>query len=210
MTPKIDIQMPEILVRCFYFPAIYGPREKLDNDVAEFKKFFELHGEEVLRSIEQFSGCTWSHDRIPVYLIPDSAMLNYSFSKWAVEEKLPGIIQKIGLGIRDYHIHIHELAHTNQRHSESFYSGTTGYAFDKEGRRNVDLLELSADIVTLHVMRKLFGESSDLEKDFWDFLKNTSEKNKRKEDFLIKYMSLWDLNSHPLKYYLEQNPEISL
>jgi hypothetical protein len=199
MLPKIDIQVPELLLRCFYFPTIYGPREKLDRDIKKFKDFFEKHGDSVLTEIENFSGYSWSMPRIPVYLVPNNSMLPYSFSRPNLEDNLPGIIQKIGRGVRDIHIHIHELVHTNQKQSE-FY---TKFAYDKEGKRDTDLLELCADIVTIYVIRKLFQDNSVYENDMWDFLKNTNDKNKRKEELLEQHIEIWDLNKNNLKHFLE-------
>ncbi len=204
MIPKIDIQVPELLLRTFFFPKEYGGKEKLDKDISDFRVFFDKYGEKILVQIEKYSGFNWTLNRIPVYLIPASMMIRFSFSKNDLEDGLPGVVQKIGRGITDIHIHIHELVHTNQKQTE-FYSKENGFAFDKEGNRNTDILELSADIVTMYVIRNLFGADSEYEKDMWNFLNNTNERNMRKYEHLIEHIDKWDLNKNNLRYHLEND-----
>ncbi len=204
MIPRLDISLPEIFLRAFYNPVVYGPKEKLDADVKAFEDFFARHAEKILVEIEKLSGFAWSKDRIPVYLVPESFVSPpYSFTTSGLEEGLPGVVQKIGRpGMRDIHIHIHELAHVNQWQSDFHIFSPKGNT-----QARTDMRELAADIVTVYVIRNVFGDATELERDFFDFLCNTSEKNKRKYDILMKYVDSWNLNANTLRYYLEQNQD---
>lgn len=207
MIPKLDISSPELFLRCFYIPRIHGPKENMDAAIKTFKDFFQEHGEIILAEIEKLSGFQWTKDRIPVYLIPNSFVSPpYSFCKDPIEDDLPGVIQKVDVSglTQQAWVHIHELVHVNQHQSE-FYNL---HGLTRERKKNIDLAELGADIITIYIVKKLFGENSEYEKDFWNFLQNTSEKNKRKYDILIKYIENWDLNNNNLRYYLEQNNSI--
>lgn len=205
MIPRIDISVPDVFIRAFYNPRTYGPREKLDADIENFKSFFKENGDRILQEIESLSGFFWNENRIPVYLLPDGMFSPVaSFATSNLEGELSGIVQKIGRpGVRDIHVHIHELSHVNQWQG-GWRSRQTGYALKQNGEWNTDLVELGADLVTIYVIRNIFGIDSVYEKDFWDFLQNTNERNKRKNDVLKSYIDLWDLNQNPLKYYLEQ------
>lgn len=203
--------MPELLKSLFYFPKTYGSVEKLETDIEALKTFFNEYGEKILVEIEKLSGFSWTKERIPVYLIPNSKFgPPYSFSKWGVDGDLPGVVQKLGTtsqAFTDYWILIHELVHTNQRQSDFMEK----YQFLKNGDRNQDLLELGADLITLYVLRSLFGQGTKYEVDLWNFFVNTtnnSEKNIRKGAILKKYVDEWDLNKNTLRYYLENNETI--
>jgi hypothetical protein len=211
MIPKLDISMPELFVRAFHFAKRYGYPGKLDDDARDFKKFFEQHGESILEQIEKLSGFNWTSERIPVYLFPNSHISPpYSFSKINLENDLPGVMQKLGVSpkqISDYWVCIHELVHINQKEKE-FYDK---YFFNVGTiKNNTDLLELCADLVTLNVVRNLFDRDSELEKDLWDFLDFSNDKNKRKAEILRTYLDLWDLSKNNLRYYLDQTPQDKL
>ncbi len=210
MIPKIDVQVHDVFINAFFFSVTYGPKEKLEEDIQKFKNFFEINGEKIITLIEKFSGYSWTKDRIPVYLIPANPNFLYSFTKSTLENDLPGIVQKIGMGFeRDIHIHIHELVHANQWQSD-FTSKTNILSFKSNGERNTDGREIGADIVTLYILRNLFGESSEFEKNLMDFLSNTNEKNKIKFAELNKYKDKWDLNKNSLRYYIEKGEYIEI
>lgn len=195
MLPKVDFQKHEVLFQAFFFPGEYGGRmPKLLEDIENFITLFSEHQEKILSLIEKFSGFAWSKERIPVFLVPNTAMLPFSFTKARLEADLPGVVQKIGLATkRTLHIFIHELVHVNCRHSD-FY----------EKYESTDLRELVADLVTLNVIREIFGANSEYEQDWLDFLQNTLEKNKRKLAFAEKYQEKWNLHEKPIVNYLEE------
>ncbi len=203
MIPKIDFQVHDVFINAFHNPPAYGSLEQLHADMQEFKDFFSRNGNEILKLIEVYSGYEWSKERIPVYLIPDNFALNFSFTKPVLEDGLTGIVQKISPKdmYRNIHIHIHELVHVNQRQSD-FYTKENPLAFSENGERNITGIELGADIVTFYILQKMFGINSEYEKNFWNFLSNTNEKNKLKFEELNKYKDIWDLNLHPLRYYV--------
>jgi len=210
MIPKIDIQVHNLFINAFFFSVTYGPKEKLDEDIKKFKDFFNENGEKILTLIEKFSGYSWTKDRIPVYLVPKNPNLNYSFAKSTLENDLPGVVQKIGMGYeRDIHIHIHELAHINQWQSD-FMKKNNPLSAKSNGEKNNDGIELGADIVALYVLRNIFGEDSEFEKDFMDFLNNTNDKNKIKFAELNKYKDKWNLNENSLRHYVEKGEYVEL
>ena len=206
MIPKVDFQIHDLLIQIFFFPRLYGGnRDKLKKDFESFTSEFQLREEKILTLIEKFSGLEWMKDRIPAYLVPHNSKVLYSFAHHNLENNLPGIVLKIrGNLFRDMPIFIHELAHINQMQSD-FFKEQKIFVFDKEGKRNEDLIELGADIVALYVMREVYGIDSEYEKDFWNFLENTNEKNKRKFEELNKYIGSWDLNVNNLKFYLARD-----
>lgn len=202
MIPKVDFQVHEILLRAFFFPREYGGgRDKFDGDVEKFVSLFRQYEDKILELIEKFSGFSWSRDRIPVFLVPASMMVRYSFAKANLENDLPGIVLKIFADPgRELFIFIHELSHINQRQSD-FYEK---YAFGKNGERNTDLLELCADLITLKILRDLFGNNSEYEKLFWTFLKDPkSDKNKIKYEKILEFESKWDLSKRNIREYIE-------
>lgn len=204
MIPTINFEINELLMRCFFFERIYGPREKFEKDAQEVIDTIRSKEKIILSLIEKFSGLKWTHPVIPVYLIPTSEIIKYSFTKFDLGGPgVPGVVQKVGRGIHtDIPILIHELAHVNQRQG-GLYKDYAHIVFNKDKTRNEDFLEVWADMIELYVVRELFGSDSQYEKELWNFLQNTNEKNKRKYEVLIEHMKIWDLNEHPLKFYLE-------
>jgi hypothetical protein len=204
MIPKVDFQIHETLIEAFYLPKLWGgDREELDKEMKNFIDLFRIHEEMILTLIQKYSGFEWSKERIPVFLVPDSRVLLYSFTKSTLQDGLPGIIQKIFKDKNSliFSIFIHELCHVNQ-HQSDFYDKKYKTA-DEKWIKDTDRVELSADLVMLYVVREIFGNNSEYEKAEWDFLKNTNDRNKKKGEMLEKYMPLWDLNKMPLKSYLE-------
>lgn len=203
MIPKVDFQIHEVLIQAFFSPKMYGgDRSFLDSKLNEFIEGYRMHEEKILKLIEKYSGFEWSKDRIPVFLVPDNFALFYSFAKPILQDALPGVVLKIRPNgkIRDFWIFIHELSHINQYHSD-FYTPQYG-AIDENNNKNVDRVEVCADLLALYVLRDLFGEDSEYEKDFWDFLENTNEKNKKKFEQMKKHLPIWDLKKNTLKNYL--------
>src|SRR3989344_1005895 len=200
MTPKIDIQTHNLLFNLFYFPSVYGPKEKLDADVNEIKNFVQEFGIKILSEIEILSGFPWFMDRIPVVLVPNNKFLNYSYSRFDLEPGIPGVVLKIRGAIRDKWILIHELVHTNQKHVNSSFD----YAKLNTGERNNDLLEVWADLITLKIIIKYFPE---WEGDFLNFFE-TEEKNIRKGKILRQFINNWDLEKNDIKFYLEKDKNL--
>ncbi|MDQ3014823.1 MAG: hypothetical protein M3Q73_03095 [bacterium] len=202
MIPRTDFQIHEIFMQTFFFPEEYGAdRSQFDKDAAEFMGFFKQHEEKILQIIEKFSGFDWSKEKIPVFVVPNNSMISYSYTKFDLQDGLPGVVQKIFRNQqRNLHIFIHELAHVNQRHAD-FYDRKYK-TLDEEGNRNVDLVEVCADIVCLYVIREIFSGNSEYERDMFDFLQNTGMKNKRKYAELEKSLTQWDLYKNPLKFYI--------
>ena len=121
---------------------------------------------------------------------------------------MPGVVQKLfESNTTNLHIFIHELVHVNQWQSD-FHDKYNTFANTKTGELNREGVELCADIVTLYVLRDLFGENSEYEEDFWKFLSNTNQVNKRKYEVLQKYKESWDLSKKPLKGYIVDNQRI--
>lgn len=203
MIPKVDFQIHEVLIQAFFSPKMYGgDRKFLDTKFSEFVAQFSEHETKILTLIEKYSGFEWSEEKIPVFLIPDSPSIFYSFAKPVLQDGHSGVVLKIRPNgkIRDFWIFIHELSHINQYHS-NFYLPKYG-AIDENNNKNVDRVEVCADLLALYVIRDLFGEDSEYEKDFWDFLENTNEKNRKKFEEMKKHLPIWDLSKDTLKNYL--------
>lgn len=200
MIPKVDYQIHDLLVRVFLPPP-------LDGDDTEFRQLserlinsFEKLEFNVLTLIEKYSGFEWRFEKIPVYLIPDSRILK-SFAKSNLENKRPGVVLKVMDNLtRNIHIFIHELAHINQNQGEF---SKTSFALNPDGSRNHPNYELAADIVTLYILRDLFGSNSEYEKDMMEFLTTTDMVNKDKYDALMEKVDIWDLSKKTLREYIE-------
>jgi len=196
MIPKIDFQIHDALVRTFLFPPTNDAQKGFKKQAGAFMDFFNKNSDKTLKSIQKFSGYKWAKDRIPVYLIPNAQIL--SFTKSILEDDLPGVVQKVFPNQkRTAHIFIHELVHVNQWQSKFVNKNQPYNESGDEFKR-----ELYADLICLHVLRDIFGKNSEHEKDFWDFLQNTTERNKKKLEGLKKITNKWDLIKKPLKEYL--------
>jgi hypothetical protein len=191
---KIDFQRHDVFFQAFFFPPFYGGGiEKLESDINALITTFANHKDQILTLIEKYTGYTWSQETVPVFLIPKTPVISYSFTRLNLVNGLAGIVQKVGMGaFRDLHIFIHELVHVNCR-QQDFYEKYT----------DNNLKELVADLVTLYVIRDLFGTDSEYEKDFFDFLQNTNDKNKVKYNYLHEYKDKWDLKDKQIASYLE-------
>lgn len=199
MIPKIDFQTHDILTRIFIPP--FKKKKEFKKEVKEFTRSFRKIEEDVLISIEKFSGFKWSKKRIPVYLIPSGRIV--SFVRGKLENGLPGVVQKIFSGEekRNLHIFIHELCHVNQFQSD-FYDKNNRFVLKKDGTKDSVKVEVLTDIVTIHVVREIFGKNSDMEKDYWHFMNKVMTSTPKKKLEIPKYLKKFDLNKKTLKEYI--------
>lgn len=111
------------------------------------------------------------------------------------------MIQKIyGTKQRTTNILIHELVHINQFQSD-FYSDKNKLIFKKNRAKNERKLELCTDVISLSVIRIIFGKNSLYEKDFFEFKKiQTSIKAENKE--INNHIKKWDFEEKTLRDYI--------
>lgn len=197
MIPKIKYMVHEILTNVFLPPS--GDRKEFERNAEEFIKNFKKIEKRVLELIEKFSGFEWTKKNIPVYLIP--AGKSVSFAKSNLEKGNPGVVNKIwSIPERSIHIAIHELVHVNQFQSD-FYSKENKVLWKKE-EKDVVSLEVCTDVVTIHVLRELFGEDSKYEKDYWHFMNNVMTSTPAKKLKIPSYLKKWDLDKKSLREYI--------
>lgn len=201
MNTKIDYQIHDVLIR-----TLKSPFETVEEIKKLFTKYIDEFGtyeDKVIELIEKYTGYPFTIERIPVYLVPISRnSVPFSNAKSSLEENTPGVVLKVFPDIlRNHHIFIHELVHINQWHNHEEFNKSR-FFINEDGTKNEDGIELCADIVALYIVRDIFGKNSEVENNFWDFLENTNEKNKRKYDILQKYLPQWDLLKKPQKEYI--------
>jgi len=183
--PKLWFEISSMLVTALTGDAGFSKRREEFIKDEGFRKAFAEKQSEILELIPQFTGYDWERSEIPVYLVPWCN--KHSFSHPLVLFYRPD-------HARLWHILIHELVHINLANSE----------FKSLERRGSEGLEVVCWIVTLHVLRRIFGRGSPAEKDLLGDFAQANERNKQTLEGLRKIMDQWDLGKKPLKWYLEE------
>lgn len=197
--PKIEFFIHEVFINAFSFPPTQKAKDIYRDKIKAAEAFLRSKANDYLERIEKFSGYEWKIDKIPVYLVPESARFK-SFAKTNLEGDLPGVVLKTYPTMETLEfIFIHELCHINQMQSE-FWSESNPW-FMNDGVKNTEGIELCADIVMTFVLRDIYGKDSVQEKEMWEFLKLSPE-NVAKGEMLKKKLGDWDLGTRSLKSYL--------